>query len=204
MYNLTARLQRPNLTVAAIIIVVAALCTGCIVQSKNPLYSPDKKDVVFLPALLGTWYDEDGMTTMIFERSGEKSYSMTIEEEKEEPEGVSEFEVHLVQLGDFLFLDMDTSPLIKKNKPTDKDIQRHMFGRIWIEGDTLRLAGLDADWFRDHREEFGIEHELIEEDRHKTVVLTADTPGLQRFILEHVEDPEVFLEADPWHRTPAR
>jgi len=78
-------------------------------------------------------------------------------------------------------------------------IQGHWVFRVWLDGGTLRLADLDEDWFNRAVETGKVEigHDEVDD----TLVLTASTPELRAFILEHGGDEGAFPEPDDgWSR----
>ncbi|MEW6306959.1 MAG: hypothetical protein AB1705_26140, partial [Verrucomicrobiota bacterium] len=85
---------------AIAVVVAACLVAGCI-PSLNPLYT--EKDTVFDAALVGQWSEKGKETeSWTFAKGEGKAYALTIrDEEKSSP-----FQAHLVQLGEFRFLDI--------------------------------------------------------------------------------------------------
>lgn len=162
---------------------IALLLASC-VQSLHPLYTD--KDLVFEPALVGTWESEGG-NLWIFLKSGEKSYEL-VYQEKETP---AKFQAHLVKLGQYQFLDLYPASLDLKNDLQQAHIlYTHTFFRVWLEHDTLRLAILEHDWLKRmiDQKKISIKHEVVD----KRVILTAPTKDLQKFVLKYANDPEAF------------
>jgi|SRR5271157_1779593 len=78
-------------------------------------------------------------------------------------------------------------------------IQAHWVFRVWQDGDTLRLVDLSEDWFKDavNQGMVKIGHEEVND----TLVLTASTPDLRAFLLEHAGDADAFPEPEEgWSR----
>lgn len=174
------------------IVLVLAGCEP--VPSVHPLFS--EHDVVFEPALVGTWVMRENGDTLTFHQSGDKAYEATYTEENV----AVKFEVHLIQLGKFLFL--DAYPL---EQPERFDlIPAHSFYRIRLEvshameGDVLQIAFLDDDWLRKRIEEgeVNIAHERLGTD----ILLTASTKDLQMFVLKYAEDKEAFPDPEEFRR----
>src|SRR3990170_1492928 len=166
--------------------------TGC-VPSLHPLFTD--KDLVFDQVLVGTWVDEDGKNTWEFRKSGENAYEL-VYTENEEP---AKFQAHLVKLGDFLFLDIfPEEPGMKNGLYKGLLIPAHGFSRIWIEGDSVRLAYLDPDWLIKMIDEkkVKIEHDFIDE----TIILTAQTKDLQKFAIKYAGDNKAFSVKTELHR----
>ncbi len=185
---------------------VAIFLAGCFVLSVNPLYT--EKDLVYDPALLGTWGEPKDDERYTFARAGEKAYTWIVKEK----DGSSEFDAHLLQLGEHRFLDA----LLVRMEGEWKGggfgrvayIARpaHIFFKVELTNATLRLGGL-------HPERLGkllkdrpalIAHEWVKEpdaiNDGQRVLLTASTAELQKFMLKYVGDTNVFAIGEPLPR----
>jgi len=181
-----------RITAIMVALGLAVLMAGC-VPSLHPLFT--EKDLVYDPALVGTWAEEEGEDIWIFRKSGDNAYDL-IYSQKGVP---AQFEAHLVQVAEFLFLDTyPKEPHIKNDLYTIHLIPAHTFSRIWIEGDVLRLAMLDLDWLKRMiaEKKVDIAHERVDEG----IVLTASTKELQEFVLKYAEDEEAFHDPTELHR----
>jgi len=179
-------------TVVIVALGLAVLMAGC-VPSLHPLFT--EKDLVYDPALVGTWAEEEGEDIWIFRKSGDNAYDL-IYSQKGVP---AQFEAHLVQVAEFLFLDTyPGEPNIKNDLYTIHLIPAHTFSRIWIEGDVLRLAMLDLDWLKDMiaKKKVNIAHEQVDGG----IVLTASTKELQEFFLKYADDDKAFPDPKELHR----
>jgi hypothetical protein len=77
--------------------------------------------------------------------------------------------------------------------------QGHWVFRVWLEGETLRLADLSEDWFTEAANAGKVE--IGHEEVNDTLVLTAPTPELQAFLQEYGGDDGAFPEPeDGWSR----
>jgi len=175
-----------------ILLGVAIFLTGC-VPSLHPLFTD--KDLVFDQALVGTWVDEDGKSTWTFQQSGDNSYELVYTENEE----AAKFQAHLLKLGGFLFLDIFPEESGMKNGLyKGLLIPAHGFSRIWIEGDSVRLAYLDSDWLKQmiDQKKVKIDHDFIDQG----IILTAQTKDLQKFALKYAEDVKAFSIKTELHR----
>jgi len=70
----------------------------------------------------------------------------------------------------------------------------HWFFRVKSDGKKMRLDGIDDDDLRKAIEQgkIHIGNSILGEGKDKSLVLTAKTSDLQRFVLEHVDDDTVF------------
>jgi hypothetical protein len=162
---------------------LALILSGC-VQSVNPLYT--ERDLVFDSTLVGTWSENDGdQETWVFEKSDDKGYKAIYQEKGK----TGEFDVHLVKLGDRLFLDF--YPEDGGIKEMDRnDFYRfhflpiHTFARVSLSPSSLEMAFMDPDWLNKLIEgnPKAIRHERRGEDG---ILLTAPTKDLQKFVLKY-------------------
>ncbi len=186
-----------TLVISVFILILVLGMTGCFVLSVHPLYF--EKDVLFESDLVGTWgpkeKEKDLSELWIFKQSEEKSYRLTI---REEDEGEGLFEVHLLKLGDHLFLDLyPEEPETGSEFYNMHVIPAHSIIRVSLEGHVLRMGFFDLDWLKKSIEEnkVSIKHER----RDDMIVLTASTEELQKFVLKHLEEAFKF-EEDVLHR----
>jgi hypothetical protein len=175
-------------------VMVAVLVSGC-VPSLFPLYTD--KDQVFDPALVGTWGTKGGEPVWIFQKGPSTSYAMVYTGEGGKTPFTSrntstKFECHLVRIGKSLF--MDSFP--NGSELPDNDFYKmhliagHLFSKVIVKGDELRIVLLNPEWVKEgiEKKKFQIKHEIIS-DR---ILLTASTPELQRFITRYAEDSNAF------------
>ncbi len=184
----------------ALPLLIAALFALSCVRSLQPLYTG--KDLVFRKELLGTWKEADGSNTWRFEQAGPRKYRLT-QFQRTYQEGFMKgdsvpgdsavFDAHLVQLGDYLFLDVFPEPLTCRNDYYKIHfLPVHTFTRLWIEESRLTMSMMDGDWLKKLIDEgkLKIAHETI----HGQIVLTASTAVLQRLVISFAEDEEAFPE----------
>jgi len=173
-------------------LILTVLMVGC-VPSLHPLFT--KSDLIFDEALVGTWKDSD--TTWSFKQAGQHGYELLMIDSENK---VGNFEAHLVKLGDHHFLDLyPHEPEIAQNGFYKMHlIPSHTF--LWIQRteDTLSLKFMSPDIIRDLvLENPGlIQHEIVKD----TVVLTAKPKALQKFLLDHIHDEDLFSEASKLKR----
>lgn len=171
------------------LICILFLFYGCI-PSIHPLYT--EKDVVFEPSLLGTWIEkEDSKDKWVFEKSDSNSYKLILSSESK----ASEFLVHLVKIGEYLFFDFypiknDTIFLNKINFFEQHYIPVHTFSKVELKNNILEMKMLEPQWL-----EKAIEQEdvVIAHEKTKDVfVITASTQELQKFFLAYANDENAF------------
>ena len=172
---------------------IAVLICSC-VPSVNPFYFP--KDVITDSRLVGDWLEadnKDNPSNWKFEATDSNSYNLTVTEEQGKKGG---FDAHLFKLGKEYFLDiMPTTCDYATNQVSlvgAAMIPGHLLIRVSQFEPTLHLALCDPDWLRKYLGQHpkAIAHRT-EED---FIVLTADTPDLQKFVLKHLGKGELFSD----------
>ena len=176
-----------------VILALTMLIAGCIVTSVHPLYF--EENVVYDPALLGTWSEKGENESWLFKKAEGNMYQLFIFDE----ESSGEFEARLVRLENYLFLDIfpeePKSVNIWYNLHT---VPMHSFLKVSIEKDVLHLAPLDKEWFDEMMKQKKIT--INHEKRDDLSILTASTKELQKFVLKYVDKEDVFEFHDLYRR----
>jgi hypothetical protein len=174
---------------------VTALLCSCI-PSVNPFYTD--KDIVFDPHLLGIWQDKDkadNPDVWHFESATNQTYKLTIRE-KEGKQG--EFIARLFQLKHEYFLDLIPADCNYATNQAElvafSMFPGHLLMRVPQIEPELKLAFFDFDWLQKHleRNPEALAHHR-EGDR---FLLTAGTTDLQKFVLQHLGEGELFAKPD--------
>lgn len=164
------------------IVCLALIWLGCPARSIFPLLTPAEHS--FLPGLSGKWIngEADSRDTLTFADSDGEYLVKNITES----EGTTEYRGYTGQLGDHWYL--DTYP--KMEEFPEHMLPVHMLHQLRVEGDTLRIGTLEADWLRDlkKRQELKLPHVVRDEE----VILTASTAELQAFVQQHAMNPAAF------------
>ena len=108
------------------------------------------------------------------------------------------YEVSLVQVGSYTFLDAAFDEI--DNGQEHRSVHDmgalpiHFIGRVWVEGDTLRLGLLDYDWLKQMTSTGKVTLPFIEhrEDSDSFLLLTAESDKLAEFVRQYAEDPDAF------------
>lgn len=165
------------------LVAAAALLAGCVVTSVCPFYTA--KDLVFEPALVGDWIkqgNDSEREVWKFDQSGDAAYRFTLIEERK----ATVMEAHAFKLQGQLFLDIAS---------IDQDVHvipPHYLLKVTQLSPTLQMAELNNDWLKDllAKDPAAIPHHLVksgDKPEDLRVVLTADTPELQKFVLNHLK-----------------
>lgn len=179
----------------------AVLLSACI-PSVNPFYT--EKDAVFDPRLLGEWQEKDTKDqpeSWEFEKGDDKAYKLTTMD-KEGKRG--EFAAHLFKLKREHFLDLVPTKCDYATNQADlvafAMFPGHLLMRVSQLDSKLKLAAFNSDWLEKYLKEHpkALAHHL--EDKH--ILLTADTRALQRFVLKHLGEGELFPEPGEMVRRP--
>ena len=177
------------------ILIIGLMLSSCVVLSFHPLYSPDT--ITFRPEMVGTWKIDDDETWHFTAKDVElPGYHL----QHETDDGTAKYEVHLVRLNDYYFLDMtpdlsDTKQLLSHPYPL------HSFYKLEFQDDgRMTIYMFDSDYLKQlfEQRKIRIKHEYSEEN--ESYVLTAPTNELQAFILKYADDPKAFIEPGTMER----
>lgn len=186
--------------VAAPVILALALALSACIPSVQPFFTAE--NVVSDPALPGAWRADDNSMTWIFEARDDQGYRLRVTEEHDKH---GEFNAHLFRVGGHTFLDLI---------PADFDLAKdqgdlvgmavfpgHLLVRVTAIGPSLDVAFFNWDWLREYLKANpqALRHH-VEDDR---VLLTAETPELQQFVLAHLGEGELFSEVGKLARVAA-
>ena len=162
--------------------VAALLSSACLVVSLQPVYVPET--IAFDPALLGTWIAGEDAMVVSFERAEWHSYHVTFEER----DSRMRLSARLTRAGEQLYLDVspldgaDVGPLL---------LPVHAIYRIGLDGDELSLAALNYERLEPLARS-GAAGLPMAIDARKTVVITATTEELRRWLVTHAGDEGQF------------
>jgi hypothetical protein len=168
-------------------VLMSILLSGCPARSLNPLFT--EQQAVILASLVGTWENADESYT--FEILHGNNYRLVIR-----PKTENDSSVYIVlsgKIGKEWFL--DSSPIV--NSKEHHYLSMHVFTRMKLNGDTLTLAMLEADWLlkMDTAKKLKTPHVRRENE----VILTGTTEELRSFVSsigsmsEAFPDTSVFI-----------
>jgi hypothetical protein len=170
----------------------AALLLSACIPSVNPFYT--ERDVTFDPRLVGTWSESSGNEEYWrFEDGGDGKYKFTVAENKKKH---GEFEARLFKLKDNLFLDITPSQVELREDQAEMTamalIPGHLLIRVRQVEPTLKADFFDWDWLGEYLKENPKALAHRGGGQKEGIVLTAETRELQRFVLRHLKDGELF------------
>jgi hypothetical protein len=172
-----------------------------------PLFA--KGETEFDERLLGDWRMQEGASfthgdkseRMVFLKSADSTeYEVTLFDFDNKGVNLAMTAI-IVRLGTFFFIDFGT-PDIDKRKfkeipfPT---IESHLFGRIYVQKDSVRLELLNDEWVREQGKAGTLSLPTLETA--DELVISASTEELRKFALEHTEDTKAFSEHYSLRRT---
>jgi hypothetical protein len=181
------------------LLMVSMLIVAC-VPSVNPFYTD--KDVVVDPRLAGTWIEDkqsEDRASWTFDTSTNQSYAVLLKEDKDKS---GNFEAHLFKLGSDLYLDLTPADCSYATNQAGlvgvAMIPGHLLLRVALEDQKMSIAFCDPDWIKKYLEEnpSAIAHRVV----NGSVVLTADTPALQKFVTKHLGKGELFSDSADYRR----
>ncbi len=200
-------------------VLLTALTSGCVVPSLHPIYTSE--DAIFEEKLLGEWQEDkpdsnkESKTRWQFSKAVEKpkgkagaahdtpekpSYRLLISDDDKQ----AEFLAHLAKIQDTLFLDVQPAdPELKKvsERQLGLLIPAHTF--FWVESidPQLQIRILDPGWLKKllKKSPEAIAHQVVD-DR---IILTAPTPELQKFFLQHTKTKGAYKDPGKFKRVNA-
>jgi hypothetical protein len=171
---------------------------GCWQKSVSPFYTA--KDIVAEPALAGVWREpkspdasgDDDRPIWEFVDGGGKRFDLVIRSKTEQ----YAYDAYVFKLGASRFLDVGAKARSVSGVPA-----HHLFKLAEISPD-LKLAALNPDWMQKwlRKNPGSLAHMTLIDPEHRDdrdkdeLVLTADTAALQRFVREHADDEDFFVE----------
>ena len=202
-------MKKYTLWLLLLIPIYVAIVVRC-TPSLHPIYTPD--DIIYDPALIGTWQAQDSVETLEFSPYSEKeaAYNLTY---TDSDGNTGEFMAHLVSVGDHMFLNIYPEP-----NETDEDdlalyltIGANMFVLVEQIEPEFIVRDIDEDWLSSYLTENpdALKHEFVVNsftdgvpEPASELVLTASPEELQAFMIEHIDtegaygDPTVYTRID--------
>jgi hypothetical protein len=172
--------------VIAIAIASLLLVSGC-VQSLQPLYT--ESTTITDSTLIGRWVDEKEGNVWQFSQGEGRSYVL----EYTEDNAPSSFEIHIVRLGRFRFVDFFPNEANIANELYKNHLlPTHSFARLVQHGDTLKLFFLNHEWIKRMagKKRLTIPAQSV----NGRYVLTGSTLQLQAFVREIASRKDAFME----------
>ncbi len=185
-----------------VFLIMMFIMSACAVVSLHPLFTKDT--LVFRKDMLGKWTDKDSESTeWKFEDDNDENtpgYVLTYTGQKLNSNELEifEYDVHLVKLGEYYFLDFERilseeeeSRFLSNLAPW---IPAHSFAKIEFKNNEMILYFFDAEKLEKllEQQKIRIRHERIDAD---IFVLTASSEELQKFVVKYANEPEAFEEA---------
>ena len=172
------RLRKPALAIVSLLLI---FLPGCVVESVQPFYTD--KDVVFDKDLLGTWKVADKEDSLMFRKASDDSYYVVSYED-----GKAEvYRAYLFELMRIRYLDVTVSQ-DRESRPAGagQSIAVHTLWKVVIDGDTLRIYGLDESKLKDSLKEHPLS--WANPDFSGDVLFTGTTGDIQDFIRRSTQD----------------
>ena len=173
-----------------------ALCLNACIPSVNPYYTV--RDITFDDHLVGEWHSTDGQNEpehWTFERGENQSYALRVTD-AEGKQG--QFKATLFKLDGHQFLDLTATQCEYATNQVDlvacSMIPGHLLIHVAQIEPGLKMSLADFDWLQGYLKAHpkALAHHGKSED--DPMVLTADTRDLQRFVLKHLKEDELFSD----------
>lgn len=190
-----------------LLLPAAAWVGGCSgVGSLQPLESGEP--LLESANLRGKWVSTDDSSNQqeyfMVDSASDDAYVVSSLKSNEKLRNV--YEVSLVQVGSYTFLDaaFDETESGQEHRSVHDmgALPIHFIGRVWVEGDTLRLGLLNYDWLKQMISSGKVTLPSIEhhEDNDSLLLLTAESDKLAEFVRQCAEDPDAFSTVLTFHR----
>lgn len=172
------------------------------VLSLYPVYNVS--DTIYEPKLIGSWVDEVNNVTMDFTRPEAEGrnyrlvYTSIDKDSKKAAKGI--FSAYLVRLGNKLFLDVFPEEMPNGSLEDPNNYKWYYNAFFLVPGHTfavvdsiepqLKMRITDSDKLKDflEKEPNAVRHEIVTD----SLVLTAKTAELQKFVIKYADSRDVF------------
>ncbi len=200
--------MKKKMAIFALMGALVFMVNGCI-PSIHPLYTADK--LVQLKDLPGKWEEKmvvsssDGPSgkpeTWRFEAGEDKNYVLI---QKDADGNLGAFDVHIVKLGKYYFMDFFPTNLPPSEKSNLKNPDQlsnfsklhllavHTFAKMELTSNELKISMFDPEFLSNllKNQQIRIKHE----DTDNGFVLTASPAELQKFVEKYADVEEAFLD----------
>ncbi|MGM0589969.1 MAG: hypothetical protein ACQETE_16245 [Bacteroidota bacterium] len=181
---------KPRLIVFPLV-VIALLFSGCL-PSYYPLFTPEQR--IIKDELLGAWENKEG--TFIFERDTLRNSNRYLMTQISSSGDTARFYADLGQLDSYYFLDLSLREPPKNDTWSALHlVPVHTFSKISFDGDQLKIAMYNEAWLkkRIRQRQIRIKHE---EKSDGSILLTAPTEELQKFMVKYAEEYKAFVNLE--------
>jgi len=165
----------------ALLVLVAAGIAGCGVGSVSPLVSD--ADIQYDSTLVGSWQDSSANESVVITAVSPNRYSLTYTDSEGK---IGRFRGVLGQVNSLRILDLEPEDLPLEASDVYKSLLLPLHGAVFIDSidPQLRFRILETDSLKHYLQQQprAITHVM----RDDAVVLTAQTPDLQRFLVSYV------------------
>lgn len=173
-------------------LLLPVVCLTACVTSLHPLYT--NAELVEEPTLVGLWADASSKDTWSVSAAKDKSYRAVVFDGERK---TAAYVVHLVRLGDSLFLDAypDSAALSGLDAYGSNFLPTHSFFRVLELKPRLKIATISDDWIKTAGKMdagAGLRHELVGNE----VIMTGSTEELQALFKQAVRDAKAFPSVD--------
>jgi hypothetical protein len=163
-----------------VVALVASASSGCLVLSLHPAH--DDASIVWDPALVGTWVNDEDRVTAVLGRGEWRSYRI----DYEHPIEKGTLTGYLTTLGAQTYLDV--SPVRGQDHGSFL-IPVHALLRIERQAETLTVQALDYDRFSRAAKQGGLPGLPMTVDQKQNTILTASTVAFRKWLKAGAVEP---------------
>lgn len=166
------------------LLLLALALSGCYVQSLNPFYL--ETDLVNDDEILGEWVTgekENEDEHWIFEKTGERGYSLSITENDVSTSMV----VRVFELQGEKFMDFSPETNSLKGYAGTVWIPVHLMAKYTMDAGGLVICPLGLDWFKNMalKRKIDIDYTVYGDN---VPLLTDETPNMQNFLIQYMNE----------------
>lgn len=198
--------MKPHLSFLILLMLASVLLLSACLTSVHPLYT--QETLTFDNRLLGQWQEahfitiQNGTTLKTddegfwrFQRmqpeTGKPFYRLTHLGEGAGEGDTAYFDVHLLRLGNQLFVDFYPEEVPLRNSLAAMMLfPGHVFAKVSFEENLVRMHLFNGDWLVDLIQENRIR--ISHEDTEDHTLLTAPTEELQKFVLKYAGEEKAY------------
>lgn len=182
--------------VLRLLVLAAALltATGCLVVTVHPTH--DRDDLIWDPALIGSWHNADDNSSVTIERGEWQSYRLHYTH----PIETGHLTGYLTRIGKARYLDLMPA------KGEDRGsflLPVHVTLRVTLEGDRLEITALSYDWFVDRlKTKAGVPGLNVVLDEKENALIASPAGAVRAWIARQPADGKMFGASAGFTRKP--
>jgi hypothetical protein len=167
---------------------------GCLVVTVHPTHQ--REDLVWDPALIGTWRNADDNSSVVIERGEWTSYKMHYQH----PIETGDLTGYLTTIGKARYMDLMPA---KGEDHGSFLLPIHVTLRVKLEGDRLEVTAMSYDWFFDRlKTRAGVTGLNVVLDAKENALIASPTTAVRAWIARQPAEGKMFGPSATFTRNP--